>query len=79
MSFLDLVFMAMVLGWLLGVGLLAHAVPHWVLHDPDLPDFVRVGLQFAPELFAVPMAIVIVGWPLTIPGLILIYRRKGKG
>lgn len=63
--------------WFLGVGLLAHAVPHFLQSDA-VPDYVRVVISMFTEAFAVPVAIVIVGWPITIPALILIELRKRK-
>lgn len=63
--------------WFLGVGLLAHAVPRFLQSD-EVPDYVRVIISMFTEAVAVPMEIVIVGWPITIPALVLMGLRKRK-
>jgi hypothetical protein len=76
MSLVDLTYVIVMVGWLVGVGLLAHAVPAWLMHDEDMPDYFRVAMSVFAERIAVLMAIVIVGWPLTIPVLVVMSRRR---
>jgi hypothetical protein len=59
-SFVDWIFMILVVGWLCGVGLLAHAVPLW-LRSSEVPDIVRIGVSVFTERAAFVMAMVIVG------------------
>lgn len=78
MSALEGIGIGCLLVWLLGVGLLAHAIPVWLRDDEEMPDYVRAGIAFFPERVAVLLAFVIVGWPLAVPALILMQKAKEK-
>lgn len=78
MSVIDWLCVVAVLVWLGGVGLMAHAVVPLILEDEDTPDLVRLGMREMPELLALPLAIAITGWPLAMPVLIVMSKRKKK-
>lgn len=75
-SVIDWLCVIVVLVWLGGVGLMAHAVVPMILEDEDTPDLVRLGMREMPELLALPLAIAITGWPLAMPVLIVLSKRK---
>jgi hypothetical protein len=77
MSFVDWIFMICVVGWLCGVGLLAHAVPVW-LRDPKMPDIMRIGISMFPERVALAMAVVVVSWPMSMPVLIVMSKARDR-
>lgn len=75
MSIGEVVGCLLVLGWLLGVGLLAHAVLGWLAED----DFISLAMQIAPERVAILMAMTVVSWPLSIPALAVMKLMKETG
>lgn len=75
-SVVDWLCVIAVLVWLSGVGLMAHAVVPLILKDENTPDLVRLGMREMPELLALPLAIAITGWPLAMPVLIALSKRK---
>jgi hypothetical protein len=75
MSWAEAVLLIPVVVWLLGVGLLAHALPRIMAED----DFLSIAMGLEPERVSVAGAIAIVGWPVTLPVLwVMVYRKKRK-
>jgi hypothetical protein len=75
MTWSQLIVSVAVVGWLLGVGALAHLLPKALAED----DFMSIAMGLEPERISVFSAIVIVSWPLSIPVMIMMKRRKEKG
>lgn len=70
----ELIGCVVVVVWLVGAGLLAHAIPKWLEEN----DITQMGMVMMPELISVVMAIVIASWPVSMPALIIMKKMKER-
>jgi hypothetical protein len=72
MSIGELLLSAAVVGWFLGIGLLAHAIPKWLEDN----DFTQMVMVLEPERLSVLMALFVVAWPVAIPVAALMQSKR---
>lgn len=62
--------------WLAGIGLLAHTVPVVLKQEAEHDPFIDTGLSMFPERAALAISLVIVSWPLSVPVMSCMSRKR---
>lgn len=79
MTLADYIAVIVVVGWLVGVGLMAHAFTAWLNHSKEVPDFMRMGIDLFAERVAFLLTMICVAWPVAVPAIVVMSLvKKGK-